>query len=103
VSDEAIARCSHLATRGDVRDLYRSGQPYHEIPFAMRTVGQIVRGSIDCLIVSNDRVTVLEFKTGRPRAEHQAQAEVYKAAAEALFPGMSVESRLVYTSESAMA
>jgi len=42
---------------------------------------------------------VLEFKTGRPHPEHQAQAEVYRAAAEALFPAVRVESRLVYTSD----
>jgi hypothetical protein len=44
-------------------------------------------------------VTVLEFKTGRPHPEHQAQAEVYRAAAQALFPAVLVESRLVYTSD----
>jgi ATP-dependent exoDNAse (exonuclease V) beta subunit len=63
--------------------------------------GKIVRGTIDCLVASSDRVTVLEFKTGRPRPEHQAQAEVYRLAAQAIFPAAAVESRLVYTSETA--
>ena len=31
---------------------------------------RIVRGTIDCLVRSGDRVTVLEFKTGRSRAAH---------------------------------
>jgi ATP-dependent exoDNAse (exonuclease V) beta subunit len=58
-----------------------------------------VRGTIDCLIASNDQVTVLEFKTGRRRPEHQVQADVYHAAAQALFPALTVDTRLVYTSD----
>jgi len=103
VSRDAIARYRQLASREDLRELYRAGQPYHEVPFTMRLDGRIVRGSIDCLIISPERVTVVEFKTGRPRAEHQSQAEVYKAAAKALFPGVPVDSRLVYTSDPVVA
>jgi ATP-dependent exoDNAse (exonuclease V) beta subunit len=90
-----------IASRGDIRELYLSGQPYHEVPFTMQADGRIVRGTIDCLIAAEDRVIVLEFKTGRPRQEHQAQIEVYSAAARALFPEVRVESRLVYMSNSA--
>jgi ATP-dependent helicase/nuclease subunit A len=103
VTRDAIARYRQLASQEDLREIYRAGQPYHEVPFTMQVDGQVVRGSMDCLIASPDRITVVEFKTGRPRAEHQAQAAVYKAAAEALFPGILVDSRLVYTSESVVA
>ncbi len=96
---EAVARFRHLSSRQDVADLYRRGQAHHEVPFTMHIDGRIVRGTIDCLITSGDRVTVLEFKTGRARPEHRGQAEVYRAAAQALFPGMEVDSRLVYTSD----
>jgi len=98
----AVTSFRQISSRPEVRDLYRLGRPYHEVPFTMFFDGRIVRGTIDCLIASNDKVTVLEFKTGRPRPEHQAQAEVYRAAAEALFPALTVESRLVYTSDSAV-
>ena len=95
---EAVARFRHISSQPDVRELYGLGQALHEVPFTMRVGGRIVRGTIDCLITSGDRVTVLEFKTGRARPEHRDQAEVYRAAAEALFPGVEVDSRLVYTS-----
>jgi ATP-dependent exoDNAse (exonuclease V) beta subunit len=98
----AITSFRQVAARDDIRELYRSGRADHEVAFTMRSDGRIIRGTIDCLIASNDRVTVLEFKTGKPRAEHRAQAEVYRAAAEALFPGVPIESRLVYTSGSAI-
>ena len=97
VIDCAVTGFRQISSRADVRDLYGSGRPYHEVPFTMAVDGQIVRGTIDCLVASSDRVIVLEFKTGRPRPEHQAQAEVYRAAAQALFPAAAVESRLVYT------
>ncbi len=98
---EVMAGFRQIVSRGDVRELYLSGRPFHEVPFTMQTDGRIVRGSIDCLIAAADRVTVLEFKTGRPRPEHQAQIEVYRAAARALFPNLPVESRLVYMSDPA--
>jgi len=101
VIDCAVTSFRRISSRADVRDLYSSGRPYHEVPFTMSVDGKIVRGTIDCLVASSDRVIVLEFKTGRPRPEHRAQAEVYRAAAHALFPAAAVESRLVYTSEPA--
>jgi ATP-dependent exoDNAse (exonuclease V) beta subunit len=103
VTAEAVARFRQISSQEDVRALYRLGQPLHEVPFAMRVDGRIVRGTVDCLITADDRVIVLEFKTGRARPEHRAQAEVYRAAAQALFPAKQVESRLVYTSDSEVA
>jgi ATP-dependent helicase/nuclease subunit A len=100
---EVIAGFRQIALRGDIQELYLSGRPFHEVPFSMQAGGRIVRGSIDCLVAAPDRVTVLEFKTGRPRPEHQAQIEVYRAAARALFPDLPVESRLVYMSDPAVA
>jgi ATP-dependent exoDNAse (exonuclease V) beta subunit len=66
----------------------------------MRRAGRIVRGTIDCLVMSGDVVTVLEFKTGRPRREHELQATLYRAAAARLFPGASITSKIVYVDPS---
>jgi ATP-dependent exoDNAse (exonuclease V) beta subunit len=101
--EDSVARFRQISSQADVRELYRLGRPFHEVPFTMQVDDRIVRGTIDCLIASSDRVTVLEFKTGRPRNEHRAQAEVYRIAAQALFPGVPAESRLVYTSDSGVA
>jgi ATP-dependent helicase/nuclease subunit A len=108
---EAAARFRALSAQRDLRETYQSGQSFHEVPFAL-TLGdwasgqpgisssRIVRGAIDCLVAAPGRVTVLEFKTGRPRAGDRAQAELYRLAAQALFPDAAVETRLVYTSGS---
>jgi ATP-dependent exoDNAse (exonuclease V) beta subunit len=95
--DAAIAAYEVLSRDEAVRLLYSSGEALHEVPFTMRGDAGWLRGTIDCII--SDRsglITVLEFKTGRPRMEHRTQVELYKRAAERMFPGHRVEARLVY-------
>lgn len=83
----------------EVRELYQSGQPLHEVPFSLRLGGRIVHGAIDCLVRSEGGVTVLEFKTGTPRPEHASQADLYRRAAEAFFPGTDVRARVIYAAD----
>ena len=64
----------------------------------MRLDGVVLRGTIDCLIrTASDRMMVLEFKTGRPRGDHRVQLDLYRQAAERLFPALSVDTQLVYS------
>jgi len=44
---------------------------------------------------------VLECKTGRRRPEHAVQLDFHREAAARLFPGMTIEARLVYPAEPA--
>jgi len=41
----------------------------------------------------------MEFKTGRPRAGHRRQLELYRDAAAHLFPGATIDAHLVYATE----
>jgi ATP-dependent helicase/nuclease subunit A len=100
VIESAVASFRDVWSRADICDLYRSGRSYQEVPFSMLLEDTIVRGTIDSVVVSPDRITVVEFKTGQTRPEHQIQAETYRQAVAAVFPGVPVESRLVYTSGS---
>jgi ATP-dependent exoDNAse (exonuclease V) beta subunit len=87
-----------LCRHPDVRRLYAAPDILHEVPFALRQEGVVVRGSIDCLVrPSPTEVMVLEFKTGRPRAEHAGQLALYATVAERLFPGAQVTPKLIYT------
>jgi ATP-dependent helicase/nuclease subunit A len=99
VAQEAVAAYRALSRRPEVKRVYASGEPRHEVPFSLLADGAVVRGCMDCLVVSGDRVTVLEFKTGRPRPEHAAQVEIYRKAAQAMFPRAVVEARVVYADE----
>jgi len=98
----AVETFRAIAGRAGVRELLASGERLHEVPFSFRRDGALLRGTIDCLVLGGPSsatpqdVTVVEFKTGRRRPEHQAQLDVYVDAARALFPGASVSGVLVY-------
>jgi ATP-dependent helicase/nuclease subunit A len=92
-----------LRTRPDVHELVATGACHYEVPFSYRRLdgpgepGALIRGVVDCLVVAPDGgVTVVEFKTGRPRPEHEAQAAVYKEAIAALFGADRVIVKIVY-------
>ena len=94
--DAAVAAYTAVTRRDDVRLLY-SSRTVHEVPFTMKVNDTWLRGTIDCLVYDDSGgITVLEFKTGRPRRNHGAQIELYRRAAQQLFPQHRVEARLVY-------
>ena len=68
-----------------------------EAPYSRRRAdGLVERGAGDCLAVSGDGVTVLEFKTGQPRADDERQLAAYVEAMRGQFPGRRVDGRVVY-------
>jgi ATP-dependent helicase/nuclease subunit A len=77
-----------------------------EAPIAAVVDGDVVMGTVDRLLVTDDRVRVIDFKTGRrvPRAlddlpeHHVVQMAAYVAALETIFPGRTIEAALLYTS-----
>ena len=104
VIDRAVDAYVSLCGKPEVHDLYGAGTVLHEVPFTFKVNGQIVRGVIDCLVRSGaDRVTVVEFKTGRPHPEHGLQVELYRQAAQGVFAGSVVDARIVYAGEEAPA
>jgi ATP-dependent helicase/nuclease subunit A len=67
--------------------------------------GRVVAGTVDRLLVEHDRVSVVDFKTGRvPDSEaaipasHRAQMSAYTEALRVIFPDRDVRSALLYTS-----
>jgi ATP-dependent helicase/nuclease subunit A len=101
LADAAIDIYRAICSRPDIRALYMAGERLHEMPFTMRLDGVVLRGTIDCLIrTAPGRMTVLEFKTGRQHDDHRVQVDLYRRAAERLFPGVTIDAHLVYPSES---
>ena len=95
--DRVVLSYLALTAQLEVTGILASRAVYYEVPFSLLEEGGVVRGTIDCLAVdASGRLTVLEFKTGRPRPEHQAQADVYRRAIEAVFPGSEVVTTVVY-------
>jgi ATP-dependent helicase/nuclease subunit A len=90
----AVWRDPELAT------LLTHGTPHFEAPFSWfdpDQPGVCLRGAVDCLVHRPDGTfVVLEFKTGRPRPEHERQLGLYVRAMAAVFPGVAVTGRVFY-------
>ena len=72
-----------------------------EVPIVFRHADadgtiRVVRGTIDCLVPTENGVVLLEFKTGRAHPSHDRQLALYVDAMCAMLPGARVEGRLVY-------
>ncbi|HEY7005468.1 MAG TPA: 3'-5' exonuclease, partial [Sphingomicrobium sp.] len=66
--------------------------------------GRVIAGTVDRLLVEEQRISVIDFKTGRvppsdadiPNA-HRAQMQAYAEALRVIFPGRKVTAALLYT------
>jgi ATP-dependent helicase/nuclease subunit A len=66
--------------------------------------GRVIAGTVDRLLVEEQRISVIDFKTGRvppgdadiPTA-HRAQMQAYAEALRVIFPGRAVRASLLYT------
>jgi ATP-dependent exoDNAse (exonuclease V) beta subunit len=89
-----------LARQPEVTELLGSGRAWYEVPFSYQRPerpSERVRGSIDCVIERKDgQFVVLEFKTGRPRPEHQAQVDLYVAALGQALDTNAISAKIVY-------
>ena len=97
--EQTVAAFKTLCWRPELRDVYQSGDALHEVPFTLVAEDRIVRGTIDCLVRTGDRVTILEFKTGRRRADHEVQVELYRRAVRSIFPDAAVDARVIYAED----
>ena len=68
--------------------------------------GRVIAGTMDRLLVEDQQVSVIDFKTGRvPASEseiprmHRGQMEAYADALRVIFPGRVVRAALLYTRE----
>ncbi len=76
-----------------------------EVPLAATVDGQVVMGTADRLLVTSDKIMVVDFKTARrPPATLDAipdstmkQMAAYVAALEVIYPGRTVEAAVLYT------
>jgi ATP-dependent helicase/nuclease subunit A len=99
--DRAVAVFVALAGRANVRAVIDGGICHYEVPFSYQPPGRsdvLVRGAVDCLVERPDgRLVVLEFKTGRPRAAHEAQAALYVAALQRALGTKAISAQIVYS------
>jgi len=98
---EAAALYRSLLEQTQLGELLEASKPARicrEVSFSLLRQGQLVRGTIDSLFLFEDRVLVVDYKTGAPRPEHRLQIELYLEAARELFPGLHTEGIVFYAS-----
>lgn len=76
-----------------------------EAPLAGVVRDDVIAGTVDRLLIRDDRILVIDFKTGRRVPEsldaipphHLAQMSAYAAVLEGIFPGRRIEAALLYS------
>ena len=93
----AVSLSLGVLSRPELLALPVDAQMVFEVAYSRRLPdGAVERGAIDCLVVTDDTATVLEFKTGAPREEHRDQLAAYVEAIAGHYVGRRVEGRLIY-------
>ena len=102
--DDLAGTVCDLIADGRFSELFGTGS-LGEAPIAATlTDGRVIAGTVDRLLVTPDRVLVVDYKTGRApeRAEdipaaHRLQMQAYADALSVIFPGRAIEPALLYT------
>jgi len=100
----ALGIYAAMRARPDVATVLASGTCHYEVPFSYLRgpssasgEAEVVRGVIDCLVIPDSGPpTVVEFKTGTPHPDHEAQTASYRAAVQAVFSAEHVEIKILY-------
>jgi ATP-dependent helicase/nuclease subunit A len=104
VTADAVTLYAQLRGQEDLARILAAGECLYEVPFSFEPAdrpGELVRGVIDCLVKRPDgRATVIEFKTGRRRDEHTAQAGLYARALKTVLSATEVDIRVWYADDS---
>lgn len=46
-----------------IKELWPSGKVFHEVPMEMSLEGSVIRGAIDCIVITENEVAVIDHKT----------------------------------------
>lgn len=76
-----------------------------EVPITGHIGGQLINGKIDRLMITDDEILILDYKTNRPPPKnpenvppaYRAQMQAYKALLQGLYPGHIVRCALLWT------
>jgi ATP-dependent helicase/nuclease subunit A len=101
---DIVAQVCGILSEPEFSGLFGPGS-LAEAPLAATLAdGRVVAGTVDRLLVEADRISVIDYKTGRvPASEaeipnaHRAQMQAYVEALRVIFPGRQVSASLLYT------
>jgi ATP-dependent helicase/nuclease subunit A len=104
VRDEIVAQVCGILSDPQFAPLFGAGSLAEAPLAATLTDGRVIAGTVDRLLIQQDCVSVIDFKTGKvPATEaetpnaHRAQMNAYAEALQVIFPGRRVTAALLYT------
>lgn len=101
---EIVEQVCAILSDSRFSDLFGAGS-LAEAPLAATLPdGRVIAGTMDRLLVEAERISVIDYKTGRVPpsdadvpASHRAQMKAYVEALQVIFPGRRVSASLLYT------
>ena len=81
-----------------------------EVPVMGRVGDKIISGQIDRLVVTDDKVIIVDYKTNRPAAQtlqdvppsYLKQMKAYRELISRIYPDLSVETYILWTNTAQM-
>jgi RecB family exonuclease len=99
-AERAAELFTRVREREDIAALLVGGRCLYEVPFTFASPERpdsLIRGAVDCVVIHPDGgATILEFKTGIPRPEHQDQLAFYSAALRSVLGIGEIGLKIVY-------
>jgi ATP-dependent helicase/nuclease subunit A len=104
VRREIVEQVCQILSDGRFAALFGDGSLGEAPLAATRPDGRVIAGTVDRLLVKDEQISVIDFKTGRvPAGEaeipksHRAQMQAYVDALRVIFPGRRISASLLYT------
>lgn len=100
--DALVAQVLALMQHPDYADIF-SSEALSEVPIAGMLEGRVISGQIDCLVITDDKIKVVDYKTGlwekdKPVSkQYLNQMQTYAALLQEAYPGKIIQSYLLFT------
>jgi ATP-dependent exoDNAse (exonuclease V) beta subunit len=78
---------------------YRDGRDVvckNELPIYFEDEKRDVSAHVDRLLISDEDIVIIDYKTGEEKSDYKHQMRVYKKGIEMIFPDARVKSILLY-------
>ena len=106
--DKIITDVMGLLSNPDLANIFDDNARV-EVPISGRVGDHIVSGVIDRLLITDDQVMIIDFKTGQPpqgqddiSPDYINQMAIYRHVLGGIYPSHSIKAGLVYTENAAI-
>lgn len=105
-ADLAVAETLRLINDVTLRDIFGEASRA-EVPVSGMVGSHIINGVIDRLLITDDKITIIDFKTGQPPEDelppsYVTQLALYAHVISEIWTGRHIEAGLIYTEDASL-